>query len=89
MAISVDSPEAHALFAKNLNPNFIFLSDQDREVTKTYGLVHSKAREGEDIARPATFLIDKQGKVRWAHISSNFLVRPAPGEVVKRLKELQ
>lgn len=85
----MDSPEAHALFSKKLDPHFILLSDQNREVIKIYGLVHAKAYQDSDIARPATFLIDKQGQVRWAHISSNFIVRPDPDEVVRRLKEMQ
>lgn len=88
MAVSADSPQALASFKKKLGLYFILLSDEKREVISLYGLVHPKGRAGQDIARPATFLLDKEGVVRWMHIPSNYMVRPDPEEVLRELGEL-
>jgi peroxiredoxin len=43
---------------------FPFLLDEDRTVTKAYGLYHRLATDAINIAHPATLVIDKAGMVR-------------------------
>jgi len=49
-----------------------------------YDLVHAKAGiNGEDIARPAEFLIDKTGTVKWVNLTENYWVRATPEQVLE------
>lgn len=89
MAVSADSVESLSIFGKDkLGFDVTLLSDSKRQVIRDYGLVHPEGHGGEDIARPATIIIDKNGVVRWAKVASNFMVRPAPDEVIGALERL-
>lgn len=51
------------------NPiSFPFLLDEDRMVTKAYGVYHWLAKDAINIARPATFLVDSAGIARWIYV---------------------
>ena len=41
-----------------------------------------------DIARPAEFLLDRDGVVRWRNLSDNYKTRATPTIVLKALDEL-
>ncbi len=89
VAVSADSVESLGIFGKDkLGFEVTLLSDSKRQVIRDYGLVHPEGHGGEDIARPATIIIDKNGIVRWAKVASNFMVRPAPDEVIGALERL-
>jgi len=47
--------------------SFPFLLDEDRAVTKFYGLHHAFGTDAIDIAHPATFVIDRSGVVRYLY----------------------
>jgi peroxiredoxin len=51
--------------------SFPFLLDEDRAVTKAYGIYHRLGRDAFNIARPATFVVDRTGVVRFAYVSSD------------------
>ncbi len=89
VAVSADSVESLSIFGKDkLGFDVTLLSDSKRQVIRDYGLVHPEGHGGEDIARPATIIIDKNGVVRWVKVASNFMVRPAPDEVIGALERL-
>ncbi len=89
MAVSTDSVESLNIFKREkLDFDVTLLSDSRREVIAQYGLVHAEGHGGEDIARPATFIIDRDGVVRWMKVAPNFMVRPAPEEVIEALDRL-
>ena len=57
---------------------------------RRYDLVHAKAGiNGEDIARPAEFLIDKTGTVKWINLTENYWVRARPEQVLEVAKTLE
>lgn len=90
VAISVDSPDASRNLVQQAGYTFPFLSDQNAEVIKRYDLVHAGAGEnGHDIARPAEFLVDSTGTVRWIHLTENYWVRARPEEVLEVSKQLK
>lgn len=68
-------------FLQNHPASFPFLLDEDRAVTKTYGLYHRIGLDAVNIAHPATLLIDRVGIVRSIYRSRNQLDR-APIEQV-------
>jgi len=51
--------------------SFPFLLDEDRAVTKAYGIYHRLAHDAINIARPATFIVDRRGNLRFVYVSSD------------------
>lgn len=84
VAISVDSPEASSDLRKQAGYTFTFLSDQKAEVIRRYDLLHQGAGiDGRDIARPAEFLVDASGTVRWVNLTENYWVRARPDQIIE------
>jgi peroxiredoxin len=83
IAISVDSPEESEALRRSQGYTFPILSDAHEEVIHRWDLVHLHGRrDGADISRPAEFLIDPSGKVRWANLTEDFIVRARPEEAL-------
>lgn len=88
-AISVDPPEINRERLASSGYTFTFLSDPNAEVIKRYDLVHpGQGIDGGDIARPAEFLLDKSGMVRWVNLTDNYLVRLRPEQVIEAARTL-
>ena len=70
----------------------VFLLDEDRTVTKAYGLHHALATDAINIAHPATLVIsrddDHGGLVRYIYCGDNQLDRAPLDEVLGALKEI-
>jgi peroxiredoxin len=61
-----------------------FLSDPKAEVVRRYDLLHPGAGpKGADISRPAEFLIDSSGTIRWVNLTENAAVRARPEQVLR------
>ena len=46
--------------------------------------MHSQGEvDGADIARPAEFLIDAGGKIRWVNLTEDYRVRAQPEQVLQ------
>ena len=89
IAISVDPPETNREHCRKQGYTFTFLSDTNSEVIRRYDLLHEKAGPAsEDISRPAEFLVDAGGKVRWANLAPSIAVRARPEEIVKVIDDL-
>lgn len=84
VAISVDSPEANNDHRRKLGLSFPLLSDEKRDVARRFGVLHpSGGSDGADIARPAEFLIDSGGIVRWVNLTQSITARARPDEVLQ------
>lgn len=68
--------------------SFPFLLDEDRSVTKSYGVYHLIGLDAYNIARPATFVIDKQGLIRFMYVGSSQTDRVPVADILKELKQL-
>ena len=89
VAISVDPPETTREHCRKQGYTFTFLSDTNSEVIRRYDLVHAGAGpEGADISRPAEFLIDSTGTIRWVNLTDSFQVRARPEQILKVVDEL-
>ena len=83
MAISVDTPEESRDLCQKAGYTFTFLSDPNLEAIGRYDLVHKgQGIKGHDISRPAEFLIDSSGVVRWVNLTENIAVRARPEQVL-------
>lgn len=84
-AISPDSPENSRAFIEKINAdgkgsvNFAVLADPGSATIDRYALRDpAYAREKVDgIPRPAVFVLDRQGTVRWSRIESDYKQRPS------------
>ncbi len=89
VAISVDKPEVSRDLCQKAGYTFTFLSDPKADVIRRYDLLHAGAGgEGEDIARPAEFLLDSSGNVRWVNLTENYWVRARPEQIIEVAKTL-
>jgi peroxiredoxin len=89
VAVSVDPPDITQKLREQKGYTFLFLSDTKGEVTRGWDLLHPHAGiDGADIARPAEFLIDPAGKVRWTYFTTDYRVRVHAPAVLKALDEL-
>jgi peroxiredoxin len=90
VAISVDAPQESRDLMQKAGYSFPFLSDQNTEAIRRYDLVHKGAGiTGNDIARPAEFLIDSSGTVRWVNLTENYWIRARPEQVLEVAKLLK
>lgn len=89
VAISVDSPEQSRDLCQKAGYTFTFLSDPKLEAISRFDLVHKgQGEKGGDIARPAEFLIDSSGVVRWRMLTENYWVRARADQVLEAAKLL-
>ena len=71
------------------NPvSFPFLLDEDRAVTKAYGLYHAFGHDAFRIARPATIVIDREGMVRYIYGGDNQLDRSPVEDLLNGLRAI-
>ena len=90
VAISVGSPEESRDLCQKAGYTFTFLSDPKLDAISRYDLVHKgQGENGNDIARPAEFLLDSSGIVRWRMLTENYWVRARPAQILEAAKTLQ
>jgi peroxiredoxin len=84
VAVSVDPVEVCRMLAEKAGLTFPLLSDPEEKAIRPYDLLHIRGGpKGVNIARPAEFLIDPTGTVRWVNLTDDIRVR-ATGERVLR-----
>ncbi len=64
------------------------LCDPAHVVSATYGVAFQMRQHTEWSNRPATFLIDREGLIRYAHRGQNYGDRPRPQEVLQEFDKL-
>jgi peroxiredoxin len=89
VGISVDPPDANQRHSQKLGYTFPLLSDPNAKIIRRYDVLHPAAGpKGTDIARPAEFLLDSNGIVRWVNLTDNIAVRARPGQVLEALNQV-
>jgi peroxiredoxin len=90
IGISVDSPEESRDLREQAGYTFTFLSDPKADVIRRYDVLHAGGGiQGQDIARPAEFLVDSSGIVRWVNLTENYWVRARPEDILEVAKTLK
>jgi peroxiredoxin len=77
--------------AKYLEKNpisFLFLLDEDRLVTKAYGLYHRIGMDALNIAHPATLVVDRERVIRYIYRGDNQHDRAPLESVIQAVKKL-
>lgn len=94
LAVSVDGPDDLQKMVERISaedrvpPDFPFLSDPDHAVIDRYGLFNEDDPKGREITHPATFVIDRQGVVRWKMVEVNYRIRPTNDDILRQLATL-
>jgi len=69
--------------------SFPFLLDEDRRVTRAYGVYHLVGRDALHIARPATFIIERNGIIRFMHVGGSQEDRAPMADVLEAVRMLR
>ena len=85
IAISTDDLSGAAYAVDGIGLEFPILYDPEASIVREYGVFNLL---GDRMAAPATFLIDRKGKVRWQYIGKSKSDRPSNREIISRLREL-
>lgn len=96
-AISVDSPDVGKTFAEKIaadgkgKVSFPLLSDPYHKIIEAYGLRDPAYKEQnvDGIPHPAVYIINKDGKVIWTRIESDYRKRPTNDELRAVLNTLK
>jgi peroxiredoxin len=94
LALSVDDPADLQRMVERISsedsvaPRFPFLTDTDHQVVDRYGLFNPDDPRGRQITHPATFVIDKEGMVRWRFVEVDYRLRPSNDDLLAVLREL-
>ena len=68
--------------------SFPFLLDEQRTVTKSYGVYHAFGKDAFNIARPATLVIRRDGIIEYIYVGANQHDRADIAEVIQHLKQV-
>ncbi len=86
----MDAPKVSRDLASRAGYTFPILSDTQAEVIRQYHLLHTGGGpDGTDIARPAEFLIDRSGTVRWRNLTEDVRIRARANEMLAVAKSLR
>jgi peroxiredoxin len=84
LPISVDATPSLKEFKNKLQMKSDLLSDFKRDISRSYGVLDAD----RFYSKRAYFLIDKEGKVRWAHIEANNGQRRENSEILSAINRL-
>lgn len=68
---------------------FNILIDESRDVLRAYGVWHKLGLDAWNIARPALFLIDRTGAIRYSFVSNSQDEFPSHDEIVREIDLLE
>jgi peroxiredoxin len=90
LAVSTDPAEETRRRLGSKGFEFPLLADPGLEAIDAFGVRHpGGGMGGVDLARPAVFVIDRQGRIAWRDLTDNWRVRVRPERVLEQLQALQ
>jgi len=88
VAIVAQKAEAVRRYVEETGLPYDILIDETRAVAKSYGVWHAWGLDAYNIARPAVFLIDRSGVIRYSFIAKRQDQYPSPEEIIEAIEEL-
>ena len=92
LTVSIDSHEDSKKFVQKLKErfpgdlDFPMLEDKEHKVINRYGILNP---DGKGWPHPATYVIDKQGIVRWKFIETDYKKRPTNDQILAALRQIR
>jgi peroxiredoxin len=81
VAIVAQKTEAVRRYIEEAGLPYDILIDETRAVAKSYGVWHAWGLDAYNIARPAVFLIDRTGTIRYSFIAKRQDQYPSPEDI--------
>ncbi len=89
LAVSTDSIGDSLNLSNQLGIAYPLLCDSSLRAIDAFGVRHPNGgQDAVDIARPATFLIDRDGVIRWRDVTDNWRIRVRPDRLLEELKKM-
>lgn len=70
-------------------PDYTFLSDPQSQVIGRYGVLNPNGGRRGAIPHPSTFVIDKEGVVRWRDVETDYTIRPSNEAIRAALRAIR
>lgn len=81
-------PAAVRRYVEDTGLPFDLLVDESRDVLRAYGVWHRLGLDAWNIARPALFLIDQSGAIRYSFVGERQTEFPAPETIEREIATL-
>ena len=88
VAIVAQRSEKVRRYIEDTGLPFNILIDDTRDTVKAYGVWHRIGLDAWNVARPALFLVDQQGIVRYSFVASWQFEWPTHGEILEQIQAL-
>ena len=88
VTVVTQSSEPVRRYIEDTGLPFNILIDESREVTKQYGIYKRLGLDGWNLARPALFLIDREGRIRYSFVADSQEEFPSHEEIGKEIGQL-
>ena len=85
VAVVAQSSEPVRTYIEETGLPFDILIDKSRAVLKAYGVWHAFGLSAWNIAKPALFLIDRSGAIRYSFVANSQREFPSHAEIVKAI----
>jgi peroxiredoxin len=89
VAVVAQAPEPVRTYIEETGLPFNILIDKSRAVVKAYGVWHAVGLSAWNIAKPALFLIDRSGAIRYSFIANRQQEFPSHGEIMEAIAGLR
>jgi peroxiredoxin len=87
VAIVAQSSEAVRRYVEDSGLPFNILVDESRDTLKAYGVWHAVGLFAWNIARPALFLIDRSGSIRYSFVGRSQEDFPSSDDIERALAD--
>jgi peroxiredoxin len=88
VGIVAQRAEAVRRYVEDSGLPFNILIDEAREVAKAYGVWHRVGLDAWNIAKPALFLIDRDGAIRYSFVARSQDEFPSHDHILEQLSRL-
>ena len=88
VAVVAQATDAVRRYIEETGLPFNILVDESRDVLKAYGVWHRFGVDAWNIARPAVFLIDSFGTIRYSFVGDNQQEFPSHEEICRAIDRL-
>ncbi len=88
VAVVAQSSEKVKTYIEETGLPFNILIDESRAVLKAYGVWHAVGLASWNIARPALFLIDRSGAIRYSFVANRQDEFPSHEEIVGAIEKI-
>jgi peroxiredoxin len=86
--ILAQPPDAVRRYVEETGVPFNILIDERRDVARAYGVWHRIGLDAWNTARPAVFLVDQAGRVRYSFVANNQREYPSAREILDAVDAL-